>query len=161
MRDAVFPVHAEAHSLPFERESFDAVVSFDAYHYLGTDDLYLSYIARFLRPGGMIGIVVPGIVAEFDYVPPHLQLGWDAAFWSFHSTAWWRRHWERSGLVTVIQADLLPEGWRLWLDWLRICLSLDLPPLFSGSDGGIAEAAMLEVDGGRNLGFTRVLALKK
>ena len=39
-------------SLPFAESSFDAIVSFDAYHYFGTDDLYLGYISAFLKPGG-------------------------------------------------------------------------------------------------------------
>src|SRR6058998_3707963 len=56
----VFPIYAEAHSLPFANGFFDAIVSFDAYHYFGTDDLYLGYCSRFLRPGGRIGIMVPG-----------------------------------------------------------------------------------------------------
>ena len=38
---------------------------------------------------------------------------------------------------------------------------LNVPPLFPGHDGGAREAAMLEADAGRNLGFTRLLALKK
>ena len=39
MRDLVFPIHAEAHDLPFADGFFDALVSMDAYHYFGTDDL--------------------------------------------------------------------------------------------------------------------------
>ena len=39
----VFPIHAEAHDLPFAAGFFDAVVSVDAYHYFGTDDMYLLY----------------------------------------------------------------------------------------------------------------------
>ena len=71
---SVFPVSVEAHSLPFPEESFDAIVSFDAYHYFGTDDLYLGYISSFLRPGGRLGIVVPGTLNELSEVPPpHLS----------------------------------------------------------------------------------------
>ena len=40
--DMVTPVFAEAHDLPFADGYFDAIVSIDAYHYFGTDDLYLS-----------------------------------------------------------------------------------------------------------------------
>ena len=40
--DRVFPIHAEAHALPFADGFFDAMVSVDAYHYFGTDDLYLG-----------------------------------------------------------------------------------------------------------------------
>jgi ubiquinone/menaquinone biosynthesis C-methylase UbiE len=52
---SVFPVSVEAHALPFSERSFDAIVSFDAYHYFGTDDLYLGYISSFLKPGGRLG----------------------------------------------------------------------------------------------------------
>ena len=38
--DKVFPIRAEAHSLPYADEVFDAMVSIDAYHYFGTDDIY-------------------------------------------------------------------------------------------------------------------------
>ena len=68
---------AEAHSLPIAREFFDAIVSFDAYHYFGTDDLYLGYISQFVRPGGFMAIVVPGIVQEVTGgVPSHLAAQW-------------------------------------------------------------------------------------
>ena len=42
----VFPIHAEAHALPFADGFFDAIVSFDAYHYFGTDVRFLAYLAR-------------------------------------------------------------------------------------------------------------------
>src|SRR5712691_5718143 len=32
---SVYPVHAEAHTLPFAEGFFDALVSLDAYHYFG------------------------------------------------------------------------------------------------------------------------------
>src|SRR5207253_2346246 len=51
--DGVFPIHADARSLPFAAEFFDAIVSIDSFYYYGTDDLYLSYIARFVKPGGL------------------------------------------------------------------------------------------------------------
>ena len=44
MAELVVPIWAEAHSLPFEPGSFDAIVSFDAYQYFGTADLYLAYL---------------------------------------------------------------------------------------------------------------------
>src|SRR5215210_2761229 len=68
----VYPIHAEAHELPFAEGFFDAMVSMDAYHYFGTDDLYTSYFSRFVKPGGEIGIVVPGVREEFDgKLPEH------------------------------------------------------------------------------------------
>ncbi len=57
MQDSVFPVHGEAHALPFAESFFDVVVSTDAYHYFGTDDLYLDYYSRLAKPNAQIGIV--------------------------------------------------------------------------------------------------------
>ena len=59
--DRVCPMRAEAHALPFAAGFFDAIVSIDAFQYFGTDVLYLDYLARFLRPGGLLGVVVPGL----------------------------------------------------------------------------------------------------
>src|ERR1700752_2719186 len=55
VEDDVFPIHADARSLPFAAEFFDAIVSIDSFFYYGTDDLYLNYLARFLKPGGFLG----------------------------------------------------------------------------------------------------------
>src|SRR5690349_20822953 len=43
VEDGVFPIHADARSLPFAREFLDAVVCIDSFPYYGTDDLYLNY----------------------------------------------------------------------------------------------------------------------
>ena len=151
----VFPIHAEAHALPFADGFFDAMLSLDAYHYFGTDDLYLPAFARFARPGAQIGIVVPGLRAEFPgELPPHLAPYWQADFWSFHSPEWWRAHWERSGLVDVRVADMLPDGWQHWLRWLEVAGEHGFP-------SSASEAAMLREDAGRTLGFTRVAAVKR
>lgn len=153
VEDRVLPVRLEAHDLPFGDETFDAIVSVDAYHYFGTDDLYLSSCVRMLKTDGRIGIVVPGLVAELEELPAHLRPYWDPACWSFHSPRWWRRHWERSERVEVEQADLLPEGWREWLLWLEVCGEL-------GAQMDDSEVRMVREDAGRNLGFSRVVARK-
>ena len=153
VEDRVFPIHAEAHALPFADGFFDAMISVDAYHYFGTDDLYLeNHVARLVKPGGPMGIVVPGLVEELtsDEPPEHLRPYWEPALFSLHSPAWWLRHWERSGLVAVELADLLPDGWRLWLESDRLWSErIGKPP---------DEADMLALDGGRTLGFTRMVA---
>lgn len=153
MEHLVLPLRVEAHDLPFANESFDAIVSVDAYHYFGTDDLCLSRCVRLLRPKGRIGIVVPGLVTELEELPAHLRPYWDSDCWSFHSPQWWHRHWERSGRVEVERADLLPEGWTEWLLWLEVCLEI-------GADADDTEARMLREDAGQNLGFSRIVARK-
>ena len=56
LQDKVFPIYAEAHALPYAEGFFDAALSMDAYHYFGTDDLYLGYYSQFVKEGGQIGI---------------------------------------------------------------------------------------------------------
>src|SRR5215468_2923015 len=57
----VFPIHADARSLPFAAEFFDAIVSIDSFPYYGTDDLYVEYLARLVKPGGPVGIAGAGL----------------------------------------------------------------------------------------------------
>src|SRR5215467_13378272 len=74
VEDGVFPLHVDARSLPFAAEFFDAIVCIDSFPYYGTDDLYLSYLARLVKPGGVIGIVGAGLVEEIEGpLPEHLQ----------------------------------------------------------------------------------------
>src|SRR6266702_2267539 len=98
VEDAVFPIHADARSLPFAAGFFDAIVSIDSFFYYGTDDLYLNDLARFVKPGGPVGIAGAGLMREIDGpVPAHLAEWWaqDQPY-CLHSAAWWRRHWGRT-----------------------------------------------------------------
>ena len=153
--DLVMPVHAEAHALPFAQDSFDAIVSLDAYQYFGTDDLYLGYITKFLRPGGRIGIVCPALSREIDEPPAHLKPWWEWDFCCFHSPDWWRRHWRKTGLVTVEHADWMEDGHDLWLDWDRAALPFLQGFHAKASADGIA---MLEADTEKLFGFVRAVA---
>ncbi len=90
VEDKVFPIYAEARALPYANDFFDAVISIDAYHYFGTDALYLGgHLLSLLKRGGWIGIVAPGLMAEIDGSPPaHLHQwiqDWDdpGQFFSF------------------------------------------------------------------------------
>jgi ubiquinone/menaquinone biosynthesis C-methylase UbiE len=155
VEDQICPIHAEARGLPYAEEFFDAIVCIDSYAYYGTDDLYLPYFARFVRPGGQIGLVVAGLTEELEGAPPeHLtrpqQNG--VVFWDpsesacFHSTAWWRRHLEQSGLVDVELAQDLEDACGLWLQWERARDG-------GGFSGFPSDAETLERDGGRTIAF--------
>jgi cyclopropane fatty-acyl-phospholipid synthase-like methyltransferase len=158
----VFPIHAEAHELPYADEFFDAIVSLDSYHYYGTDDMYLRYFINFLKPGGRIGMAVPGLVREFeDGVPEHLTrpqsngaVFWAEDCWTFHTVDWWRNLWGRTTLVEVEHAGLLADGWRIWRDWEKVIRATGegiFPP----------EDEALEADQGRYMGFVRMIARRK
>src|SRR5256885_13063725 len=74
VEDGVFPIHADARALPFAAGFFDAIVSLDSFIYYGTDDLYLNYLARYVKPGGPIGIAGAGLVREIEGpLPDHLR----------------------------------------------------------------------------------------
>ncbi len=143
----VFPIHADARALPFAQEYFDAIVSIDAFVYYGTDDLYLNYLAQFVKAGGKIGIAGTGLMREIEGpLPEHLRAGWTHDLWSLHSAAWWRRHWERTGILEVETADTMPHGWERWLDWQRMV-----------APDNQVEIQMVEADRGEWLGYVRAV----
>lgn len=162
--DCVFPIHAEAHDLPYAEGFFHAIVSMDSYQYYGTDDLYLSYFVKLLKPGGQIGIVVPALVQDFkdDIVPEHLSRYrekngrpfWEPECWCFHTAEWWRRHWTKTGLVKVENAELQPDGWKDWAQYESACDE-------AGTLVFPSEADTLEADAGRYIGLVRVVGRKK
>ena len=147
VEDGVFPIHADARSLPFAAEFFDAIVCIDCFPYYGTDDLYLNYLARFVKPGGQVGIAGAGLMKEIEGTPPeHLRDWWTQDLWCLHSADWWRRHWERTGIMDVEVGDTMPDGWQLWLDWHKVI-----------APENQAEIKALEADGGRYLGYVRLV----
>jgi cyclopropane fatty-acyl-phospholipid synthase-like methyltransferase len=108
VEDGVFPLHADARCLPFAPNFFDAVVCVDCFPYFGTDDLYLNYLAGFVKPGGMIATAGAGLMREIEgSVPEHLRAWWTQDLWCLHSANWWRRHWERTGIRRPFQAKAL------------------------------------------------------
>ncbi len=148
VENGVFPLRADARSLPFAAEFFDVILSIDAFVYFGTDDLYMTDLARFVKHGGIVGIAGAGLTREIEGpVPDHLREWWEPAHWCLHSADWWRRHWQRTGIVDVELADTMPEGWRLWLDWQRAAAPHNAP-----------EIAVLEADAGRYLAYVRAVA---
>ena len=151
---SVFPIHADARDLPYAKAFFDAIVCVDAYIYFGTDDLYLDYLHTFVKPGGQIGIVVPGFMQALDGpLPAHLLPFWAQECWSWHTLAWWERHWERTGLVVIEAAETMPDGHDVWLQWKRARLA-------AGDDGESLETdvKVLEADRGDFMGFIKVVA---
>jgi cyclopropane fatty-acyl-phospholipid synthase-like methyltransferase len=151
VEDGVFLVHSDARALPFDTGFFDVAVSIDSYPYYGTDDLYLNYLARFLKPDGVLGIAGAGVMQEVDTsVPDHLRGWWEPGLCCLHSAAWWRNHWERTGLVRVDVADTLPDGWMFWRDWLSVV-----------APENTVEITTVEQDHGRYLGYVRAVARRR
>jgi SAM-dependent methyltransferase len=154
------PVHVEAHALPFAEGFFDAIVSVDAYQYFGTDVLYLSYLSRLLRPGGALGIAMPGLMREFPggEVPAHLSepqsngnVFWEDGCACFKTAEWWKALFSECSYVHLARADTLEDGWKLWRDFERAVEA-------SGKGLFPSYAEALDADAGRYLGFVRLIA---
>jgi SAM-dependent methyltransferase len=151
VEDGVFPIQADARTLPFDVDFFDAIVCIDSFIYYGTDDLYLNYIARFVKSGGQVGIAGAGLMQEIEgLIPEHLREWWTNDLWCLHSAAWWRRHWDRTGIMDIELADTLPDGWRLWLEWHRVV-----------APNNQTEINALEADRGDYLGYVRVVGRRR
>jgi SAM-dependent methyltransferase len=150
----VTAVRAEAHALPFDPHRFDAVVCIDAYEYFGATPDYLPYLARFVRPGGRIGVATPALRREPSpgHLPAHVAavVGDEALAW--HTDAWWRALWEGCSAVDVLAARLQHDGWEDWLRWQRAADRA--AGLFAGS----AVLDMLLADGGALLTFALLAA---
>lgn len=141
----VLPLSVEAEALPFAEGWFDASICVDAYHYFGMGEDYLKRYAAVVRPGGQIGVVVPG---DRD----------DTGTWeSFRSPSWWRSLWERSGVVDDVVAEEIPGGRDLWLRFLEASAA------WTGSGDVRVEpdAALLFSENGGSLGFTRLVATRR
>jgi SAM-dependent methyltransferase len=157
--DRVQAIRSEAHVLPFAPESFDAIVSLDAFEYFGTDDGYLPYLVKFLCPGGQLGMATPGMtreVRDLGAIPDHIKkvVGWEAIAW--HTAEWWRFQWEITEMVTVTSARLQEDGWQDWLLWTRAKAEHrpDVPEVHAGT------LEMLLEDDGEFLTFALVTARK-
>jgi cyclopropane fatty-acyl-phospholipid synthase-like methyltransferase len=116
VEDKVFPIRAEAHALPYANDFFDAAISIDAYHYFGTDEIYLPiYYSKLVKQGGQFGIVSPGLSREFDNgLPEAMKSHWDPDMYCFHSAKWWHNLWQKTGIVDVTHANSIPDGKALW-----------------------------------------------
>ena len=119
--DRVFPVHAEAHALPYARGFFDAVISIDSYQYYGADELYFPCtLSRLVKPGGQLGIVVPGLIREFKSgYPETLKSLWEGELFSFHSADWWRNLWEKTEIADITSCYNIPDPKEMWFPWAR------------------------------------------
>jgi len=117
--DLVFPIHAEAHALPYAEGFFDVAISIDSYQYFGADELYFPCtFSKLVKSGGQFGIVLPGLTREFDKgYPDTLKEHWEGELFSFHSKDWWRHLWEKTGIVEINACYEMEEPKELWQPW--------------------------------------------
>ncbi|MFC2138483.1 SAM-dependent methyltransferase [Bacteroidota bacterium] len=110
----VFPLKADARSLPLPFEFFDAVISIDSFSYYATDDWYLPYFSQFIKKNGEIGISEWCYSREFrsiNEVPDFLKECYlNLGFHGMHSLEWLKNHFEKAGLFKAKTAEIMPEN---------------------------------------------------
>jgi cyclopropane fatty-acyl-phospholipid synthase-like methyltransferase len=148
------PLHGDARELPFPPAYFDMVISTDSFIYFGTDDLYIPYIAGFIKPGGRLCFTVPGFNRDVENdaaLPEHLRPFWADECWTWHTAAWWNNHIERAGKFKVLAAESMQDSYRFWKE---------------ETENGPAEwrekdLKVIEADRGVYMGFIKVVAERK
>ena len=158
----VFPLKAPVYELPFAPGFFDAAVAVGTYHYFGGGGRYIQYLAQFVKPGGRIGIVVPGLVRDLpedaeahgQSESAHLAACMQRLRERWHSPAGWRAAWSHAPQVRVETAGLMPSGWRVWLAHQEALAA-------QGFAGREQVRECLAKDQGRYIGFVRMVATKK
>jgi len=130
--DRVFPIHAEAHALPYANDFFDVAISIDSYHYYGADEMYFPCtFSRLVKPGGQFGIVVPGLAREYkNGYPENMKKYWIAEpsdgypeeigeLFSFHSANWWKHLWEKTEIVKITASYNMEDPKEVWMPWAK------------------------------------------
>lgn len=151
----ITPIKANAENLPFASNFFDAVICVNAYIYFGANETYLDYIAKFLRPGGRIAMVVPGYPKDItNGVPLYIKDFLGDELWTWKTFPWWRGLWEKSSCIALDVADTLKNGNDLWLRY-------DASLAASGLSRWPDETDIFRQDNGDYISFIRMVATKK
>ncbi|MCL1803611.1 MAG: methyltransferase domain-containing protein [Eubacteriaceae bacterium] len=158
--DSVFPIHAEAHALPYAEGFFDIAVAIDSYHYFGTSDSYFTDIfSKLVKAGGQLGIVVPGLASEFEKgYPDTLEELWFPELFTLHSDKWWRHLWEKTGLCEIISSYSIKDSKAVWQPWADWCID-NFAKEFG--DGGDFDAKFLKADANGDIALVAMAATKK
>jgi SAM-dependent methyltransferase len=151
--DRVYPIHAEAHALPYAEGFFDVAISIDSYHYYGADEMYFPCaFSKLVKSGGQFGIVVPGFAHEFENgYPDTLKDHWDAEMFSFHSGAWWRKLWGKTGIADIGVCYDIPNAKAIWEPWAK----------WSKEHLGFNDLEFINADTNNDLAFIALTARKK
>lgn len=132
------PIHADANDMPFADEFFDAVYSFDAYHYFGRNEEYLDeHLAPLIKKGGLLVICIPGLKQELDYLPDEMALSWTKeAIDTICTLDYWKDIFSKSKMTeisSITEMDCYEESWKDWLETNNPYAVSDRPAMEAGA----------------------------
>lgn len=116
---SVRALQGDVRTWDFAPESYDAIVSIDAWEYFGTDVHFLPRLLRALKPGGVLAFSTPSL-ADDPYAVAPLPLlrdlvGADVMAW--HSPQWWATHTQVTGGLEDVRAWIPRDSLDLWCAW--------------------------------------------
>lgn len=152
-RQRIIPVKADAESLPFEKEFFDAVISIDSYNYFGRDESYLDEkLLPFIKSGGYVYIAIPGMKRDcHDNLPPELLLSWTPEQLDYmHDTGYWSKTVGKCRGAEVICVKEMQSNREVWEDWLK-----------QDNEYAVGDRKSMEAGGGKYLNFIAIVLRKK
>lgn len=153
LSEAITPVKADATSLPFEKETFDAVVSTDSYNYFGRDTKYLGEkLLPFVKHGGYLYICVPGMVRDLhEKLPKELLLSWTPEQLDYlHDVNYWRGIIEKTDGIDILAIKQMESNDEVWNDWLR-----------QDNEYAVGDRKSMEAGAGKYLNFVEIILKKK
>lgn len=148
--DKAMPISVDAiKGLPFANQYFDLLISIDAYHYFGDTADMLPKITPFIKQGGYIAVVVPGLKYEFgDNVPPEMQAIWNSEMSrTLHSLPWWQELWSKCDGIEIIDSREMDCCHLAWQEWLAA-----YHPVVAG------DIKMMEIEGGKYFNLIQLIA---
>jgi len=118
--DELTAVKADALALPFEHESFDAIVSIDAFHYFARDAKTIEEkIIPYVKKGGYIYIAIPGFVQNIDHVPEIFRLNWsEIELETIRDISYWKNIIHQVKGIKIISINEMATNREAWDDWL-------------------------------------------
>ena len=120
--DRITPVQENADNLNFEKESFDAIISIDSYHYFaGSEGYFQKRILPFLKSGGVALFGVPGIKEEYDEKTIELLTSWlGEQAYMFRSVRQWKKILGEDPNMVSVEVFELDGFEAAWQDWLAM-----------------------------------------
>ena len=149
----IVPVKADATALPFEKGSFDAVVSTDSYNYFGRDPNYLdAKLLPFIKSGGYLYIAVPGMKKDrHQNLPPELLLSWTPEQLDYlHDASYWKEIVSQCKGAEILEVSEMRSNEEVWADWLK-----------QENEYAVGDRRAMEAGGGKYLNFVKIVLRKK
>lgn len=151
--EQIIPVKADATSLPFPNNYFDAIISTDSYNYFGRDPQFLDEkLLPFVKSGGYLYIAIPGMKRDCHHaLPPELLLSWTPEQLDYlHDVPYWYNIVSQCRGAEVLDVSEMQSNQEVWDDWLR-----------QENEYAIGDRASMQAGGGRYLNFIQIVLRKK